>query len=292
VLLQLEIYAQPGLGTAVERNRVFHEKITKGVKIFPGQWRPNFGSEQIVWISPPWSSQRPEYGQEFLYLDFPEAIKIGKTIVYLSHVHPRFPAVYNYNLDPVHWWHGKNSLSYERKLPNGLRFDGNVSVKDSALIELTIGITNHTGRDLDSIFLQTCAFLNAIGEFDSPVDSNKLVYMKDRGWASLSEARTVDEPSGKYYVGWLGGTKSVELPFIVLKSEVPDRYVVFSWLTHSYSFVGNANHPCFHSDPRFPDVPDKQRREIKGILWFYQGDLDALENDLRSRFMSRSAAEK
>jgi hypothetical protein len=270
---------------SVDENKTFHSSITHGIKLTPGQWRPNFGSEQIAWISPPWPSARPEYGQEFIYLDFPETIKIGNTLVYLSHVHPKFPALYNFNLEKVEWIKsGRNKISYERKLPNGLRFDGVVTITDSSFVELKIGITNETGEDLTDIRLQTCAFLNAIQEFDTPSDTNKYVYITGKGWTSFAGARTTTDDSGKYYFGWLGGLKNVELPFVVLRSNVAERYVVFSWREHSYSFVGNASHPCFHSDPWFPDLKNNSREEIRGFLWFYEGDLGSLEDALRKRF--------
>src|SRR5687768_17526714 len=101
-VLQPKVLAQKKLMTVPE-NKSFHEKITQGIKLVPGQWRPNFSSEQIAWLSPPWPSQRPEYGQEFIYFDFPETIKIGNILVYLSHVHPRFPAIYNFGLDKITW---------------------------------------------------------------------------------------------------------------------------------------------------------------------------------------------
>ncbi len=269
---------------SVKENKAFHDQITRGIKVFPGQWRPNFGSEQIAWISPPWPSPRPEYGQEFIYLDFPEAIKAGNEIVFLSHVHPRFPALYNYHLGMVKWVSKGNALQYKRKLPNGLSFEGSITVKDSSFVGLEIGITNNTGKDLDSIFLQTCGFLNPIQEFNSPVDSNKFVFIKDRGWTSFAEARGIKDNSGKYFFGWLGGTKSIALPFVVLKSKMPDHFLVFSWLENSYSFIGNAGHPCFHSDPWFPDLKNKAHAEIHGFLWFYTGAFSSLEGELRRRF--------
>jgi hypothetical protein len=269
---------------SLQENKAFHDKITTGIKVIPGQWRPNFASEQIAWITPPWQSQRPEYGQEFIYLDFPETIKIGKTLVYLSHVHPRFPAVYNYSLGKVSWVTNRNQISYARKLPNGLHFDGSIAIRDSALAELKIGITNNTGRDLDSILLQTCAFLSPIQEFSTPTDSNKFVFIKDKGWISFAAAKTIKDDTGRYFLGWLGGIRNIQLPFVVVKSKNAGRYIVFSWMGNSYSFIGNAGHPCFHSDPWFPDLKKGARDEITGFLLFYEGELSSLEETLRKRF--------
>jgi len=281
--MNLSLFAQDKL-MSVEENKAFHDKITKGIKLLPGQWRPNFSSEQIAWITPPWPSQRPEYGQEFIYLDFPETIKVGNTLIYLSHVHPRFPAIYNYDLEKVHWVAKENQISYERKLPNGLRFKGSITIRDPSLAELRISITNNTGRDLDSIRLQTCAFLNPVQELSSPTDSNKFVFVKDRGWTSFATAKTIRENSGEYFLGWLGGIKNIELPFVIVKSRSADRYVVFSWMEHSYSFIGNPSHPCFHCDPWFPDLKNKASAEIRGFLLFFEGELPALEQELRRRF--------
>lgn len=269
---------------SVDENRALHETLTQGIKVFPGQWRPNFSSEQIVWVSPPWRSDRPEYGQEFIYLDFPETVKVGKTLIYLSHVHPRFPAVYNHDLEKVSWRTAEGKVSYERTLPNGLSFRGSVSVLDSMTVKLTIAMTNNTGGDLDSIWLQTCAFLNPIREFSASSDSNKYVFIKGQGWTSLATALKLEGHTGKYYVGWLGGYRNVDLPFIVVRSGSAERYVVFSWLKNSYSFIGNPNHPCFHSDPWFPDLKNGQEGLIEGVLLFYEGHLEELERILRKRF--------
>ena len=49
-------------------DRATYQTHAKGIRIFPGQWRPHYTWEQIVWISPSWPSQ------DYLWLDFPEAL--------------------------------------------------------------------------------------------------------------------------------------------------------------------------------------------------------------------------
>lgn len=92
-----------------------YETHAKGIRLFPGQWRPHYAWEQIIWVSPPWSSQ------DYLWLDFPEAIFSSQGLLYLSHVNPKFPAVCA-DLLKVPWREAANGFAFERVLPNDVRF--------------------------------------------------------------------------------------------------------------------------------------------------------------------------
>ncbi|MFC1717238.1 hypothetical protein ACFL6S_26490, partial [Candidatus Poribacteria bacterium] len=97
------------LPSVEEITRIFN-KAVDGIHICRGNWRPMFGSEHIVWVSPPWESQ------EYLYIDFPEAIFIDDTLLYLGHVNPRFPARYCYQLPNASWIETDSVVRYEREL--------------------------------------------------------------------------------------------------------------------------------------------------------------------------------
>ena len=65
-----------------------YENHMKGIRILPGHWRPHYPFEQIAWVSPPWPSQ------DYIWMDFPEAIFTSIGLIFLSHVNPPFPVVF------------------------------------------------------------------------------------------------------------------------------------------------------------------------------------------------------
>lgn len=261
---------------------------TEGVRIYPGSWRPHYNAEQIAWVSPPWKSPSELYGKEYVFLDFPEAIFVAGKIVYLSHVHPRFPGIYNTDLPSFDWRrdNGSGELSYERTLPNGLTFGGALKrTADSA--QLTLWIKNGTGEDLNDVRLQTCAYLHQLKEFDAKTDENKFVRVKGRGWISLEDAKTAQGSDGDYFVGWLGGAKILDLPVIVTVNKSGDRAVGFTWFGDTYSFVGNSEHPCMHADPTFGTIRKGETKTIRGELFFTKGTIEDAKRAAEAR-VSRS----
>ena len=103
-----------------------YETEVEGIRILPGQWRPHYPFEQIIWISPPWPSQ------DYIWLDFPEAIFADSGLHYLSHVNPAVPALFH-DLPKVPWKTGNDGLSFERVLPNAVKF-GRHSAKRQRLV--------------------------------------------------------------------------------------------------------------------------------------------------------------
>ena len=79
----------------------------RGIRIFPGSWRPHYPFEQIAWISPSWPSH------DYLWLDFPEAIFTDIGLICLSHVNPKYPMLLP-NLPKVHWKHPSKWLSIQK----------------------------------------------------------------------------------------------------------------------------------------------------------------------------------
>ena len=108
-------------GTQTSTAEVTYDTQVQGIRIFPGQWRPHYPWEQIAWISPPWPSQ------DYLWLDFPEAIFTDQGLLYLSAAHPRFPVRFP-DLPKIAWRTVGNGLAFERRLPNGVRFGGTIPV--------------------------------------------------------------------------------------------------------------------------------------------------------------------
>lgn len=258
-----------------------YDSIVNRISIFPGSWRPLYNSEQICWISPSWESE------EYIYLDFPEAIFIDGKIIYLSHVSKRFPAMFNYQLPGVRWTESNKVLKYERRLDNFLSFGGEVKVKDSLRVGLKLWIKNNSDDTLKNIVLQTCSYLHQIKEFDIPSLDNKFIHVRSLGWIPLDQAlrkRDSIPPDGKFTAGWRSGPKISDIPVIIAASVKNDHFVGMTWFENTNSFIGNPGHPCFHADPFFPDINPHEMRSIDGELFFMEGSFDLVTKEIENKF--------
>ena len=261
---------------SLEQNKIMYQKVTEGIHITAGAWRPLFGTEQVAWINPAWSSEG------YIWLDFPEAIFYDNQLIYLGHIDERFPAKYN-NLPTVKWQEIDNGIQYERELPNGVKFGGSVVKKDDNTVGLKIWIYNGSSKTIKDIKLQTCAYLNQVIELDEKTNLNKLVHIPEVGWIPLSRAQRMEDLNSKYHVGWLGGPKVSDLPVIIALSEDHKYLVGMTWYDNTYSLIGNENHPCYHVDPFFPNLKPGQKYTINGEMIFFDGSIKDFEKMFRER---------
>lgn len=238
-----------------------------GIRILPGQWRPHYPFEQIAWVSPPWGSQ------EYIWLDFPEAIFTGSGLLFLSHVNPAFPVVFP-NLPPAPWTIVPAGIAFRRRLPNGIEFGGQVTASSETTVALNLFIDNRSDAPLADIRLQTCAFLRGIKEFSDFTGWNKLVHLPGAGWCAWDRAVNSGAAKGRYRLGWRGGPAAADLPVMITLSNQAERLVAMTWHGATYSLVNNPSHPCMHADPFFPDIAPGKRRDIAGELIFFTGALD------------------
>jgi len=252
------------------------ETHIRGIRILPGQWRPHYPFEQIAWVCPPWPSQ------DYIYLDFPEAIFSSLGLLYLSHVNPTLTTLFT-DLPPVPWQSADNRLSFERRLPNDLVFGGSLATSEPSVVEMELFIHNGTAQPVRDIKLQTCAFLRGIREFSAHSMSNKYVHVADRGWTPFEAAQKETATSGRYRLGWRGGPEITDLPVLVTVSEQESRMVGMTWHEHTYSLIGNRLHPCMHADPFFPDLEPGQEARIQGELLFFEGSLASFGEWFRQR---------
>ena len=118
-----------------------HAKATGGICILPGQWRPHYPYEQIAWIRPTWG------GDQYVWLDFPEAIFTDIGLIFLSHINPQIRSMYQ-ELPKVEWRVQAEGISYERTLPNGVRLAGRVSKKTDTKVALRLSLHNGTDNTL------------------------------------------------------------------------------------------------------------------------------------------------
>ncbi len=246
--------------------RETYDTQAKGLRIVPGAWRPHYPWEHIAWVSPPWPSQ------DYLWLDFPEAVFTTRGLLFLSHINPAAPALYE-TWPAVSWRMAADGIAFERELPNGVRFGGSLRAGTS-LVEMELFIRNQSKEPLERITLQTCAFLRAIREFADYTLENKFVHTP-AGWIALPKAMGGEAGVGPYRVGWRrSGKLAADWPVLATVSNRGPRLVAMTWNRATLSMVGNPNHPCMHADPVFPDLAPGESHTIRGRLIFVEGKLE------------------
>lgn len=270
--VSLRLWGQTTPGTPGAKET--YETQAKGIRILPGQWRPHYPWEQIAWISPAWPSQ------DYLWLDFPEAIFSSQGLLFLSHVNPPFPTVFP-DLPPAVWKKTKNGLAFERTLPNGIRFGGSLARKSETTVSLELHIANGSTQALTDIKMQTCLYMRASKEFSDFTNENKFVRLPELGWQSFPQANEAKVEAGQYRLGWRGGRALADWPGIVTVSNQGQRLVAFTWLKDSFSLICNPRHPCMHADPKFPDLAPGEKASIKGEIIFFQGTLEEFDAHLK-----------
>ena len=245
---------------------VTYATAATGIRIHPGHWRPHYPWEQIAWISPAWPCQ------EYMWLDFPEAIFSNEGLLFLSHENPKFPALFR-NLPPISWSAVPRGIAFDRELPNGVRFGGIVVRASDTTVDLELHLWNGSARKLTDLNLQTCCYLHSVMELSDLTSDNKYVHAPE-GWITLAEALNRKEGRGKYLVGWRAGPAVADQPVIVTRSNQADRYVAMTWYDDTLSLISNKRFPCMHADPRFRDLGPGESASIRGKLIFFQGKLD------------------
>lgn len=273
LLMPNAAHTQPAQDGKEEMVRL-HRKATSGIAILPGHWRPHYPFEQIAWVRPPWG------GDEYLWLDFPEAIFTDHGLIYLSHVNPGIVSLYP-ELPAVEWHRVENGIAFERTLPNGVQFGGSVRKETETKVALNLYLKNGMNEPLRNITLQTCAFLHGIKEFSELTGDNKFVYVRGVGWAPFEKARDEFEPKGRYKLGWRKGPEVADWPIMVVRSKEVERWAAMTWYTDTLSLVGNKFHPCLHADPFLPDLEPGGCAEIHGSLLFFEGSLDDFTQAIR-----------
>lgn len=244
-----------------------YDTEAQGIRIVPGQWRPHYEWEQIAWVSPPWPSQ------DYVWLDFPEAIFTSQGLLFLSHVNPPIPTVWG-ALPKAPWREMEGGIGFDRILPNGVAFGGSVIEFGDTAVDLALYIRNGSGEPLRDITLQTCAFLRAAREFGDYTQANKFVHVADGGWTPLDEAMRREGGSAPYRVGWRRSGKPVaDWPIAVAVSNRGDRLLAMSWGRDTLSLVGNPGHPCIHADPKFADLEPGETETVRGRIVFFDGPL-------------------
>ncbi|WP_420644999.1 hypothetical protein [Candidatus Leptofilum sp.] len=240
------------------------------IGIVAGAWRPHDALEHIAWIKPPWGSN------DYIWLDFPEAIFSDQGLLYLSHVSSLFPTKFP-NLPPVAWQDVDTGIQYERTLPNAVSWRGFVGATTSNLVELSLTLTNGSPEPLTTIRLQTCLFMRAHYQLSAYGLSNKFIHT-EQGWVDLEAVGSMGEENGRYHFGWRSGPKIADLPVIACQTSSARHIVAFSWRQDTYSLICNPDHPCIHADPAIPDLAPGASYTLQGEIYFANNGLAEIED--------------
>ncbi len=261
------MFASPPLHARTELRSTYENHVA-GIRIKPGHWRPHYPWEHIAWVSPSWPSQ------DYLWMDFPEAIFTSQGLIYLSHINPPIDTVYGDSLPAVAWSETGDGISFERVLPSRIAFGGSLKKGSDHTVDLELHIHNGSGEALNDITLQTCAFLRGIKEFADYTRENKFIHTAKKGWVTMEAARDLPQGDQPYRVGWrTRGNPVADVPLVAMVSNQAERLVAFTWGKNTLSMVSNPNHPCFHADPRFPDLEPGENASVTGKLIFFEGKL-------------------
>ncbi|MDP6381533.1 MAG: hypothetical protein QF662_09330, partial [Phycisphaerae bacterium] len=209
-----------------------YETHAKGIRILPGQWRPHYAYEQIAWISPPWPSQ------DYIWLDFPEAVFADQGHLFLSAWNPVHPVLFP-DMPKVPWQDVPGGMAFERELPNGVSFGGSLVREGDAKVAMELHINNGSETALTNIKIQTCAYCRGIKEFADFHNKNKFVHTAGTGWITLAEALDSGErEGGRFGIGWRGGTLVPDLPSMVCTSNQAERLVAITGGEDTCSLIG------------------------------------------------------
>ena len=254
-----EIYAATGLKPqaihlAQERCDVYRSGRPEGAKDspllilpYPGGRHPRIGflegavdpqRETKVSVFTPWDPN------SYVVVDVPEAIWSNLGLTYLAHKHiDTIWTKQGVELPKLEWnRRADGSLDIERTLPNGIAF-GVKAVPTKKAVRMEMWFRNGTDQKLTDLRVQICVMPRMTAGFASQTNENKVFTN----------------------------------PYVACRSEDGKRWVITAWESCHRPW-GNEQCPCFHSDPKFPDLEPGQTHRLHGWLSFYEG------NDIQAEF--------
>ena len=210
------------------------------VLCYPGGRHPRIGfldgavnpqRETKVSVFTPWDDA------SYVVVDVPEALWSNLGLTYLAHTHvPTVWSKQNIELPKLEWNRSQDGrFDIERNLPNGIIFTAQViPAKEGVRMHLTL--TNGSAEMLTDLRVQNCVMLKGAKGFDQQTNDNKLM----------------------------------QSPYVAAKNPTGDRWIITAWQPIHRPWA-NPPCPCLHADPKFPDCPPGETRELHGWLSFYEG---------------------
>ena len=173
----------------------------------------------------------------YVVVDVPEAIWSNLGLTYLAHRHiDTIWSKEDVTLRKLEWnRRADGTLDIERELPNGIVFGVKVTpTKDAVLMEMWL--RNGTKQRLSDLRVQNCAMTKMAGGFEQQTNDNKVLTN----------------------------------PYAACRSGDEKHWIITAW-EGCHRPWANPNCPCFHSDPKFPDLEPGQTAHLHGWLSFYEG---------------------
>ncbi len=207
---------------------------------YPGGRHPRIGfldgaidpqRETKFSVFTPWDAN------SYVVVDVPEAIWSNLGLTYLAHTHiDTIWTKQGLDLPKLEWnRHPDGTLDIERKLPNGIAFGVKVkSTKEAVRMELWL--KNGTNQKLSDLRVQNCVMTKMAVGFEQQTSNNKVLTN----------------------------------PYVACRSSDSKRWIITAWENCNNPWA-NDKCPCFHSDPKFPDLEPGQTHQLHGWLSFYEG---------------------
>ncbi len=174
----------------------------------------------------------------YVVVDVPEAIWSNLGLTYLAHTHiDTLWTGRGIELKKLEWKRGTNGrLRIERKLPNGISFGVKVRPTKEAVL-MQMWLKNGTDKKLSNLLVQNCVMTKMAEGFEQQTNGNKVLTN----------------------------------PYAACRDQSGRRWIITAW-TNCERPWANPDCPCFHSDPKFPDLEPGEKSTIYGWLSFYEGE--------------------
>jgi len=173
----------------------------------------------------------------YVVLDIPEAIWSNLGLTYLAHTHiDTIWTSKGVNLPKLEWKRNADgTLEIERVLPNKITFGAKVKSTKKA-VRMEMWLRNGTDERLTDLRIQNCVMTKMAVGFEQQTNDNKLY----------------------------------KNPYAACRSVDGKRWIITAW-ENCHRPWGNEKCPCFHSDPKFPDLEPGRTCRLWGWLSFYEG---------------------
>jgi len=174
----------------------------------------------------------------YVVLDIPEAIWSNLGLTYLAHTHiDTIWSAQGIELPKLEWTRRADGrLEIQRKLPNGLGFGVQVTPAKDA-VHMTMWMRNGTSEPLSDLRIQNCVMTKMAAGFAAQTNENKVLTN----------------------------------PYVACRNEEGTRWIIAAWEGCERPWA-NEDCPCYHSDPKFPDLEPGQEHTLRGWLSFYEGE--------------------